>query len=71
MKTLTNSNGQKFIMSIPLVLSITQQKNTWFNGKDKLAVKCPEISNQIIAVIDDPQVFAYRKEEICARVFGT
>ena len=58
-------------MSLPIYLSINQQKKAWFKGKERLAIKCPSISNQILAIIDQPEIFEYRKEEICSRVFGT
>ena len=71
MKTLTAADGTKFIMSMPLILSITSQQKAWFNKKEQLAIKCPDLSNQILAIIDQPEIFEYRKEEVCARVFGT
>ena len=71
MKTLTDEDGTKFVLSMPLVLSITSNQKAWFTNKEQLAVKCPDLSNHILAIIDKPEIFEYRKEEICARVFGT
>lgn len=40
-------------------------------GKEKVAIKCTAISDQILAVIEKPEFYSNRKEEISARVFGT
>jgi len=40
-------------------------------GKEKVAIKCTALSDQILAVIEKPEFYSNRKEEISARAFGT
>lgn len=39
-------------------------------GQKRIVLKCSELSQDVLAVIEDPVFFENRKEEICARVFG-
>ena len=71
MKTLTDSHGDRHLMSVPITQDITKEQKAKFEGKEKIAVRCPKISDQILAVINKPEFFDNRKEEISARVFGT
>jgi len=40
-------------------------------GKERIALKCSAISDQVLAVIEGPSFYDNRKEEISCRVFGT
>ena len=36
-----------------------------------MAIKCGALGNQILSVLEEPEYFLNRKEEISSRVFGT
>jgi len=40
-------------------------------SEKRIGIRCPEISEEILAVMEDSHFFENRKEEICARTFGT
>lgn len=72
MKTLTNaSTGERHLMSVPITQSVGEEDKERLQGKEKVAIKCSAISDQILAVIEKPEFYSNRKEEISARVFGT
>ena len=72
MKTLTDSEtGEKHLLSVPLTQAVTAEDKERFAGKEKIALKCSAISEEILAVVEGPCFFDNRKEEISARVFGT
>ena len=71
MKTITDSNGKRRLMSVPITQSITAEQKEAFQGQAKIAIKCTAIgSDAVLAVINNPVMFDNRKEEICARTFG-
>ena len=37
----------------------------------RIALKCSKISDDVLAVIEEPEFFDNRKEEICTKTFGT
>jgi 3'-phosphoadenosine 5'-phosphosulfate synthase len=72
MKTLTEQpSGTKHLLSVPITQSVTKQQKQKLEGKSKIGLKCSKISNQLLAVIEEPVFFENRKEEISARFFGT
>jgi len=45
MKTLTDKDGQKHLLSVPLTQSVTAEQKAKFEGKEKIAIKCTKISD--------------------------
>lgn len=64
-------DGKKHILSVPITQHITAEDKDRFAGKGKIAIKCTKISQEILAVIEEPVIFDNRKEEIATRSFGT
>lgn len=58
-------------MSVPITQHVTQAEKLKLEGKAKIAIKCSKVSDQILAIINEPVFFENRKEEISTRVFGT
>ena len=72
MKTLTDSEtGEKHLLSVPLTQALTAEDKERFSGKERIALKCSKISDQVLAVVEGPCFFDNRREEVSARVFGT
>jgi hypothetical protein len=71
MKTLTDSTGKRHLMSVPITQHITKEQYETLKNEKKVAIKCTAISNDVLAIIEEPTFFENRKEEISARVFGT
>ena len=71
MKTITDAEGKRHLLSVPITQSVTAEQKAEFEGKTKIAIKCSAIgSDAVLAVIENPVFFDNRKEEICARTFG-
>jgi len=71
MKTITDGEGKRHLLSVPITQSVTAEQKASFEGQGKIAIKCSAIgSESILAVINAPVFFDNRKEEICARTFG-
>lgn len=68
MKTVTGEDGHPHLLSVPITMHVTEAQKAHLEGKHKIAVK---YKGHIHAVIDEPVFFPNRKEEICARSFGT
>lgn len=71
MKTISDDDGKKHILSVPITQHVTAQDKERLTGKSKVAIKCTKVSPDILAVIEEPEFFDNRKEEISTRVFGT
>ena len=71
MKTITDGEGKRHLLSVPITQSVTAEQRSCFADSPKVALKCTAIgSDNILAVINNPVYFDNRKEEICARTFG-
>ena len=71
MKTLTDGEGRRHLLSVPITQSVTAEQKAALEGESRIAIKCSAIdSDQVLAVINKPVFFDNRKEEICARTFG-
>lgn len=71
MKTITDAEGKRHLLSVPITQPVTAEQKAEFEGKTKIAIKCSAIgSDAVLAVIENPVFFDNRKEEICARTFG-
>lgn len=71
MKTVTTSNGKKHLISVPITQSVTKEQVEQLKGEKRVAIRCSKVSSEVLAVIENPVFFDNRKEEICARIFGT
>ena len=71
MKTLTDSEGKRHLLSVPITQHVTAEQKAALEGEKKIAIKCTKFSEKVLAVIDEPVFYENRKEEICARSFGT
>ena len=72
MKTLTDSTGHKHLFSVPITQSATKEQFEALKSEARIALRCPKVcNNEVLAVIENPVFFDNRKEELCARVFGT
>ncbi len=71
MKTLTDEFGQKHLFSVPITCPLIREEMESFKNETQVGLKCSEVSDKVLAVIEKPNFFENRKEEICARTFGT
>jgi 3'-phosphoadenosine 5'-phosphosulfate synthase len=71
MRTLTDASGHKHLLSVPITQYVTAEQKEQLSGEKKIAIKCSKISDDVLAVIEEPVFFDNRREEISARVFGT
>ena len=67
MNTITHG-GKKHLMSVPLTQDITADQKKEFEGKPRVAVTWED---KVVAVINEPEIYDNRKEEICTKTFGT
>ena len=71
MKTITDGEGKRHLLSVPITQSVTAEQRSCFADSPKVVIKCTAIgSDNVLAVINNPVYFDNRKEEICARTFG-
>ena len=71
MNMITDEDGKKHLLSVPITQHVTAEEKQRLSGKPKIAIKCTKLSPEILAVIEEPEFFDNRKEEISTRVFGT
>lgn len=72
MKTITDPvTGKRNLFSVPITCPLTGADQERLQSAEKIALRCPEVSSDVLAVVSKPAFFANRKEEICARTFGT
>lgn len=71
MKTITDNLGKRHLQSVPLVCPATTEQMEALKGEERIALKCPTVGGDVLAVINKPVFFANRKEEISSRIFGT
>ena len=71
MKTLTDNEGRRHLLSVPITQDITAEQKADLEGEKAVALTCTALgSDEVLAVINKPEIFDNRKEEICARTFG-
>ena len=71
MKTLTDGEGKRHLLSVPITQPVTAEQKAELEGKDKIVLYSSALGNEEpLAVINKPVFFDNRKEEICARTFG-
>ena len=72
MNTLTDrTTSKKHLFSVPITQHVTAEQAEKFKSEKRLALKCSKVSEDVLAVIEEPVFFANRKEEISTRTFGT
>lgn len=72
MKTITDAEGKRHLLSVPITQHVTKEQADALKGEKQIALKCSALGNDsVYAVIENPVFFENRKEEISARVFGT
>lgn len=71
MKTLTDGEGKRNLLSVPITQSVSAEQKAELEGEKRIAIRCSAISDKVLAVINEPVFFDNRKEEICSRTFGT
>eukprot|EP00351_Strombidinopsis_sp_SopsisLIS2011_P005638 CAMPEP_0116883814 /NCGR_PEP_ID=MMETSP0463-20121206/16474_1 /TAXON_ID=181622 /ORGANISM="Strombidinopsis sp, Strain SopsisLIS2011" /LENGTH=594 /DNA_ID=CAMNT_0004539231 /DNA_START=47 /DNA_END=1831 /DNA_ORIENTATION=- len=71
MNTITDAEGKRHLMSVPITQDVTAEQKAELANEKRVALKCTEISNDVLAVINNPVFFDNRKEEISTRTFGT
>ena len=72
MKTITDPlTGKKNLFSVPITCPLSAEEHERLQNAERIVLKCSEVSSDPLAVISKPQFFVNRKEEICARTFGT
>ena len=71
MNTVTDKDGNKHILSVPITQYVTEEQKNQLENEKRIAIKCSKISPDVLAVIEEPEFFPNRKEEICAKTFGT
>lgn len=68
MKTVTDAEGVRHLMSVPITMHVTEEQKVALAEAPKISIK---YKGDILAVINKPCFFENRKEEICTRTFGT
>jgi len=68
MQTVTGADGVAHMVSCPITQHATNEEKAACEGAAQVALK---YNGEVIAVINEPEFFTNRKEEICTRTFGT
>ena len=72
MKTLTNSNGLRHLLPIPITLHCSKDQMEKLKMEKHIALTCSALSaSEVYAIIETPFFFENHREEIAARVLGT
>lgn len=71
MNTVTDHEGKRHLMSVPITQDVSADQKAELENEQRVAIKCSELSNDVLAVINKPVFFTNRKEEISTRTFGT
>jgi len=72
MKTITDPiSKKKHLFSVPITCAVTNEQKAALEKEARVAIKCSAVSSDVYAVIEKPVFFTNRKEEICARTYGT
>jgi ATP sulfurylase len=70
MRTITDNEGKRHLFSVPITQSVTKEEKEALKDEKRIALKCSAISDDVLAIIENPVFYENRKEEISARVFG-
>jgi 3'-phosphoadenosine 5'-phosphosulfate synthase len=67
MRTVTDNEGRRHLLSVPITMHVSENQKTALSTQSKFALRYKGV---VHAVVNGPQFFENRKEEICTRVFG-
>lgn len=71
MKTVTDADGKRHLLSVPITQHVTCDQKKALEGAAKVALRCSSVhGDKVLAVMNKPTFFENRKEEICTRTFG-
>jgi ATP sulfurylase len=68
MNTITGDDGKKHLLSVPITLDISAEQKAQLEGQTNIPVTWKD---EVVAVIEEPEFYENRKEEICTKTFGT
>jgi len=68
MQTVTGADGIPHMLSCPITQHVSNEEKAALEGAKQVALKH---NGHVIAVVNEPEFFTNRKEEICTRSFGT
>ena len=54
MQTLTDETGRVHIMPVPLTLTCSNEEKEALSAHKAIALRCPELGNQVLAVLEEP-----------------
>ena len=69
-KTVTSRDGQRFLHSVPITCPVSTEVKEKLAGQTRVALR-HHTTKEVLAVIEKPDFYSNRKEEISARLFGT
>lgn len=68
MNTITDKEGARHLMSVPITQDITADQKKQFENAPRVAITWED---KVVAVIEQPEIYPNRKEEISCKTFGT
>jgi len=68
MKTITDKQGKRHLVSVPITMHVNEEQKALIGDAKKFAIKYKGV---IYAVVNEPEFYENRKEEVCARTFGS
>ena len=68
MNTINDENGNRHLMSVPLTQDVSAADVKRLSGQPTVAVTW---NDQLLALIEQPEFYPNRKEEISTKTFGT
>ena len=71
MNTITDADGETLICSVPITQYVTKDQMENLKGHSQIALRCKSLSDDVLAVIEQPEFYDNRKEEIACKTFGT
>lgn len=54
MNTVTDSDGERHICSVPITQYVTAEEKDKLQGESRVAIRCKKISEEVLAVIHNP-----------------
>lgn len=64
-----SDNGQKYLQSIPIILPIKDEEKEIIQKSETVNL-VNSLTGKVVASINGPSVYQFRKEEFCNKVFG-
>ena len=63
-----NHNGDRHLVSVPITLDICKQTKDRIGNHKQVVLTWRD---DVVAVVENPEIYPNRKEEICTKTFGT